>query len=152
MKIARFVSALTTMAATGLLFGGSTTSHAAVNAMAGIAQNPAQSTCFTNSNGRITNTCAGTRRFCAATNVTSTGNKTVQVTALRPNGGVFQCHSVSTTKEGNVQSSTGNVVLNVVGVHTQFTVGTVNVPASGAAYTCCDLSQNATWDTMSITN
>jgi hypothetical protein len=151
MKILRYVTALSAVAVTGIL-AAAPTSHAAINAMAGIAQQPSEDTCFGNGSGRIVNNCSGVRQFCVATNVTSSGTKTVQVTGMRPNGGTLNCHSVGTTKEGNVNSGTGTVSLGVVDVHTQFTVGNISVPGFGAAYTCCNLSTGALLDTVNITN
>lgn len=128
------------------------TSNAAISPMAGLAQSPGEDTCFANSNGTITNVCGGVRRYCVAVNVTSSGNKSVAVTALRPNGGTLACHATAVNRFGGAVSGTGNVPLNVVNVDTAFTVGTVNVPAFGAAFACCDLSTSARIDTVNFTN
>jgi hypothetical protein len=147
----RLVSTIA-LAGFAAFIGMTSVSEAAITAMAGLAQNPADDTCFGNGNGRITNNCAATKQYCVSTNVTSSGNKTVRVTARRPNGGTLQCHSVAVDKFGTAVSATGNVVLGVVDADTQFTVGTVAVPGFGAAYVCCDMSNSARIDTVDVSN
>jgi hypothetical protein len=131
-------------------FGINTHANMAVCPMAGIAQKPNEDTCFSNSYGKITNICSGTRRFCVAPEINSSGWWTVKVTALRPNGGTLSCRAVGVDHYGSPYNGTSHVSLNVVDIDTQFTVGSVYVPSYGAAFVCCDLSTNARIDTVNF--
>lgn len=146
-KLTFLIPGLAALAAIGTLGDAS---YAALAPMAGIAQQPSQATCFSNGNGTITNTCAGVRQFCMATHIATSGSRSVRAVGFRPNGGTLQCHAVSVDQFGGAVTGTGNVPLNVVNVDTAWTIGTINVPGFGAAYACCDLSQNARIDTINI--
>jgi hypothetical protein len=54
-----------------------------VSAMSGLAQAPADTSCFTNSFGSITNICTGTRQYCVSPSVNS-NNRFVEVTVRAP--------------------------------------------------------------------
>ena len=136
------------LAIAGVAAAGS--AQAAIVGLAGAAQNPADSSCFTNSNGRVTNNCNTTRQWCVGSYISSSGTKTVKVNGRRPNGGTLTCHSKSVNASGSVQSSTGNEALSVVDSDSTFTVGNVSVPSFGSLYVCCDLSTGARINTINF--
>lgn len=137
------------LVATGLIAGLSGTSEASVTAMAGLAQNPSEDTCFTNSFGTISNQCAGVRQWCVSSFV-SAGAHQASVVGLRPNGGTLACHAVAVSSDGRPFSGTANRSLGVVDVDATLNVGSVSVPSGGAMYVCCDLSTRARIDTVNF--
>lgn len=138
------------LAVAAVLTFSSESSATSTSAMGGRAQNPANETCFANSNGRVTHTCAGTRQWCVAVQQSSTGNKSVRVDLFRPNGGSALCFGVSTNTAGSVISQTPSLQPQNTGLDQFITLGTVNVVSNGGAFVCCDLSQNARINTASI--
>lgn len=120
------------------------------SAMGGRAQNHANEGCFTNSNGRVTNTCSTSRQWCVAVPQFSSGNKSARVDVFRPNGTNIGCFGVSTNSAGGVVSQTPTLQPAVVGADQFITLGTVNVPAFGAGFICCDLALNARINSVNL--
>ena len=115
------------LALAAVLLFSSESSATSTSAMSGRAQNPANETCFANSNGRVTHTCAGVRQWCVAVQQSSTGNKSVRVDLFRPNGGSSFCFGISTNTAGGVISQTPTLQPGTSGVDQFITLGTVNV-------------------------
>jgi hypothetical protein len=109
---------------------------------------PADASCFGEFFGSVQNTCAGIKRWQVTDTVNAGGNHSILVTAFRPNGGTVTCQACSATKEGFNNGCGASTPLNVVDADTQFSVGTVNVPAFGGIVVFCDLSQFAWYDSV----
>lgn len=107
--------------------------------------------CFFNEGCAINMQCApGTLFWEVADFNTAAGNHTPKVTGLRPNGTTFACTACSRSKEGVIFGCTGSVPLNVIDTSSQFTVGTVNVPAAGGVYVFCEMSAGTWYESVTF--
>jgi hypothetical protein len=126
-------------------------SLASAPACTGFTRNPADAASFVIADGcAALNVSGATKRWEVSDFITSSGNHTAIVTALRPNGGTLSCFACATLKEGFNTGCTASVSLNVVDIDTQFTVGTVNVPGFGGLYVACDMSPGAWYDSVNF--
>lgn len=116
-----------------------------VSAIAGIAQQPSQAACFTNSGGSVTNTCP-TRTFCVPLvyDWSLSNYANVTVTAKAPPGQLLSCNTVTVTKQGSFFSWSGVVNAPMNGTFVDIIVNGGGIPDGGAAYTCCDVPTNGT--------
>lgn len=126
-------------------------SHAGTPGATGFAFPFTDQTCFAFADAAaVVNNCSTQKQWIVSDTITATGNHSILVTGLRPNGGQLTCSACATTKEGMVANCTVPVSLSTVDSHTQFSIGTVNVPAFGALYVECGLSTGARFDSVSF--
>ena len=108
----------------------------------GIAQNPAQATCFANGWGAIQNQCAATRTYCMPLVIDDGVFGTyadAAVTVLQPGSATLSCQTTTTTRDGSPYSWSGNINASRTGAYVDVVVHGGPIPSGGGAYTCCDL-------------
>lgn len=121
-------------------------------AFLGQPQAPGDYPCFTNGNGAVTNVCSTTRRFCIALPVDSSSH-TIEATVRAPDiNHNISCFGQSTTRDALGVNFTGFRSPGVFGSAQILVLGTVNVPAAGGMYACCDLAPSATVHSFNYNN
>ncbi len=136
----------------GLILAMADNSEAGLAALAGSAASGSDASCFTHSNGRITNGCTTDRQFCVAPAVTTTGtSKRVLLTSFLPTAGTYQCIAKSLDKFGVTITSTGNVNFTTTGAATEWEVGRVDFAAtSDSAFVCCTMKSGGRLNSVRI--
>lgn len=133
-------AAVATVAVAGL--ADSASAGRRVPAFVGIAQQPSQATCFSNSLGVITNNCATTVGFCAGLpyDYNVFGNwADMTVNVFQPGAATLSCQAVTTNRSGALSSWSGNFNAGVTGAFTDIALHGGGIPDGGAVYTCCSL-------------
>lgn len=120
-----------------------------VSAFLGQAQNSSNIGCFTNSNGKITNTSCGTTQFCVALPVDSALH-TIEVTVRAPDvSHNIGCFAQAVDRNGVSAGGTGpDQFPSTFGSDQVLSLGTVSVPSAGGLYACCDMAQTSKWDSV----
>jgi hypothetical protein len=137
------VAALATMVA-----GGSAAVQArSTPSYGGSAALDSESGCFTNGlgqgSGRVQQTCTGTRRFCVALPVASSGGKSVKVFGFAPSVTAnVTCRAEATNSNGVVVSSSPVVAFDNFGTFDQMTLNGASVPSFGGLFVCCNMAQS----------
>lgn len=133
----------TTLVTLGM--GGSAVYARTFPAFLGQPQNPTQYTSFVNGGGAVTNVGPGTRQFCLALPVDSSGSKTVSITAIGANTSQnVSCFSQAVNASGFGTGFSGLRSLSVFGSFQTITLPSVSVVSSGALFACCHMDQGAT--------
>jgi hypothetical protein len=140
--------AVATILGTTMVFGGSAQAiPTSVGGFAGIAQNPAKATCFTNSFGVVTNVCASTEQFCIPLFV-EFGGPIVQVWGAGTVNGKSTCVAVSVTEDGLFSMTSGPQPFQGNDKDMVLDLGPMTVPTDGTLYTCCNLAPGARIDSV----
>jgi hypothetical protein len=150
MKITILRSVLGLVTLVGAIMAVGVTAEArSVSAFAGQAQNPALSTCFTNSWGTVTNACSGPEEYCVPLWSDSAGH-TVEITMYAPDDSHnLSCEAFTTTPQGALSSWTTEEGSPTVGEDVQVTLSpSLSVPSEGGLFVCCAMAAGARIDTI----
>jgi len=126
-----------------------TASATSVSGFAGQPQNPGQYDCFTNAGGNVTNQCSGTLQYCVALPSTQTGHD-VKVSVTAPStADDISCFASSAYNTGYPASSSWPPRFpTVIGQPFQIDLGSVTVPDQGGLWTCCNMAQGSTLNSI----
>jgi hypothetical protein len=127
---------------------GVTAEASSTSAFAGQPQNPADYTCFDNTNGMVTNVCTSTVEYCVPL-LSSQSAHTVEITLYAPTGSEqLQCMATSVTQYGVVSAWSGWNWAPQTGGDTQLVLSPTNVPSEGGLYACCSMEPGSRIDTI----
>jgi len=133
-------AAVATIAVAGL--ADSASAGRRVPAFAGIAQQPSQAGCLSNSLGVITNNCSGFVGFCIGLpyDYNVFGNwADMTVTVFQPGSATLSCQAVTTFKDGGFAGWSTNINADRTGTFTDIALHGGGIPDQGGVYTCCSL-------------
>lgn len=120
-----------------------------IHAVAGMAVNPADDTCWGNSAGAVVNNCSTVKRWCVALPIDAVGNYNVRVYAYGPSSSSnVGCHAVGTNPEATWVWGTQQTYLSTFGSDQPINLTGAYVPSFGALYACCDAGPGAWVDTV----
>jgi hypothetical protein len=148
MTVLRSALGLATIAGATMAVGV-TAEARSVPGFTGQAQNPGLATCFTNSNGRVTNVCSSQETYCVP--MASDGAAhTVEITMYAPNlSNNISCTAVATNPQGGMVGTTGPGSPGTVGEDVSVTlVPSLSVPSEGGMYACCSMMPGTRIDTL----
>jgi hypothetical protein len=139
----------TSMFAGVAVIGSAATSDArAVPAFLGQPQAPTDYSCFTNSNGIVTNRCTPTKQFCIALPVDGALHAlTIMVFAPDASHSV-SCFGQAGNRDNSIAGFTGTFFPSRVGVSWPITLPTLSVPSQGNLFACCNVAQSASIESI----
>jgi len=131
------------------VIGATTISHArAVPAFLGQPQVPTDYSCFTNSNGTVTNNCGTTKQFCISLPVDDSSH-TLSINVIAPNiSHNVSCFGQAGFRDNSIAGLTGLLSPSAFGGSQTLFLPTLSVPSQGNLYACCNLSPTSSVESI----